>query len=127
MRATLDTNVFVSALNFGGVPASLLDFHTDEMFTLCASPAIIAELARILACRFEWTHEDIGATLTPIFSRAASKGPLSSPFPRASRRVSQPGLLRQRTLPSCRQRKFHRRNKHRRQVENGNGCASVNE
>jgi putative PIN family toxin of toxin-antitoxin system len=52
------------------VPASLLDLHTDEMFTLCASPAIIAELTRILADRFEWTQEDIEATLTPIFSRA---------------------------------------------------------
>ena len=40
------------------------------MFTLCASPAIIAELTRILAGRFEWTQEDIEATLTPIFSRA---------------------------------------------------------
>lgn len=70
MRATLDTNVFVSALNFGGVPAALLDLHTDEMFILCVSPAIIAELTRILAGRFEWAQEDIEASLTPIFSRA---------------------------------------------------------
>jgi uncharacterized protein len=70
MRATLDTNVFVSALNFGGVPAQILDLHTDEMFIVCASPAIIAELTRVLAARFEWTEEDIESTLTPIFSRA---------------------------------------------------------
>src|SRR5947209_2406516 len=70
MRATLDTNVFVSALNFGGVPAALLDLHTDEMFTLCSSPAIIAELTRVLTGRFEWLEEDIDGTLTPIFSRA---------------------------------------------------------
>jgi putative PIN family toxin of toxin-antitoxin system len=70
MRATLDTNVFVSALNFGGVPGKILDLHTDELFILCASPAIIAELTRVLADRFEWTEEDIESTLTPIFSRA---------------------------------------------------------
>jgi putative PIN family toxin of toxin-antitoxin system len=75
MRVTIDTNVFVSALNFGGLPATLLNFHTDELFTLCASKAIIGEITRVLADRFEWTEEDMDATLTPIFSRAETVDP----------------------------------------------------
>jgi putative PIN family toxin of toxin-antitoxin system len=70
MRATLDTNVLVSALEFGGIPGQLLDLNTDEAFTLCTSPAIIAELTRVLAERFEWAEDDIHANLTPIVSRA---------------------------------------------------------
>jgi uncharacterized protein len=70
MRATLDTNVFVSALVFGGVLGRILDLHTDEAFLLCTSPAIMTELQRVLAERFEWAEEDIEITLKAIFSRA---------------------------------------------------------
>ncbi|MCC6368503.1 MAG: PIN domain-containing protein [Bryobacterales bacterium] len=44
MRVVLDTNVYVSALNYGGTPEQILDFHTDERFELCLSPVIIEEL-----------------------------------------------------------------------------------
>jgi uncharacterized protein len=70
MRATLDTNVLVSALEFGGVPGQILDLNTDEVFTLCISSAILAELRQVLVERFDWTADDIDATLTPILSRA---------------------------------------------------------
>ncbi|MGI8741149.1 MAG: putative toxin-antitoxin system toxin component, PIN family [Bryobacteraceae bacterium] len=70
MRGTLDTNVFVSALNFGGIPQQLLDLNTDEAFVLCLSPAIIQETRRILADRFEWPGEAIETALEPILSRA---------------------------------------------------------
>jgi uncharacterized protein len=70
MRATLDTNVFVSALVFGGVLGQILDLHTDEAFILCSSPAIMDELKQVLAERFEWEESDIDATLEAIFSRA---------------------------------------------------------
>ena len=37
MRATLDTNVFVSALVFGGVLDPILDLHMDEAFRALSS------------------------------------------------------------------------------------------
>src|SRR3954469_13382992 len=77
MRATLDTNVFVSALQFGGIPGRLLDLNTDERFVLCISPVIISELKRVLTDRFEWTEEDITAVLTPITSRAHLVEPIT--------------------------------------------------
>lgn len=70
MRATLDTNVLVSAFEFGGIPGQLLDLNTDDAFTLCMSPAIIAELSRVLTERFNWAADDIETNLTPIISRA---------------------------------------------------------
>jgi uncharacterized protein len=70
MRATLDTNVFVSALVFGGVLGQILDLHTDEAFILCSSPTIMNELKQVLVERFEWEEEDVEATLEAIFSRA---------------------------------------------------------
>ena len=85
MRATLDTNVLVSALEFGGIPGQLLDLNTDEAFTLCMSPAIIAELTRVLGKRFEWAEDDINENLTPIVSRAVIVTPtaevIASPDP----------------------------------------------
>ncbi|HUS04913.1 MAG TPA: putative toxin-antitoxin system toxin component, PIN family [Bryobacteraceae bacterium] len=75
MRATLDTNAFVSALNFGGVPEQILDLHTDEKFVLCISPAIIDEIRRILADRFEWPEKSIVTALEPILSRAVTIEP----------------------------------------------------
>jgi putative PIN family toxin of toxin-antitoxin system len=84
-RATIDTNVFVSALNFGGVPAQIFDFHTDEEFTLCISMAIVDEIKRILIDRFKWTEKAIDNILEPILSRAemvTPKTPVSmSPDP----------------------------------------------
>jgi uncharacterized protein len=69
MRATLDTNVYVSALNFGGIPAHILDLHSEDTFVLCTSPAIIDELKRVLTDRFEWTEADLDLVLyTHLFT-----------------------------------------------------------
>lgn len=52
MKATLDTNVFVSALNFGGVPERLFDLLEEGNYVLCVSPALVTELRGVLADRF---------------------------------------------------------------------------
>lgn len=48
-RVVLDTNVFFSAYGYGGKPARLVAAALDEEFELTTSPAIMAELARVLA------------------------------------------------------------------------------
>jgi putative PIN family toxin of toxin-antitoxin system len=48
-RVVLDTNVFFSAYGYGGKPARLVAAALDEEFELMTSPAIMAELARVLA------------------------------------------------------------------------------
>jgi len=66
IRATLDTGVFVSALNFGGIPNEILNRCQVDAFTLCLSQSIIDELHRVLRDTFEWSDEDLSEALDPI-------------------------------------------------------------
>jgi uncharacterized protein len=59
LRATFDTNVHVSALNYKGPPAQLLELAAIGAFRLQLSPAILDETARVLAEDFRWTLSDI--------------------------------------------------------------------
>ena len=54
MRAVFDTNVFISALNFGGIPRELLLAADEEIFELLISKQIIAELRGILRVKFHF-------------------------------------------------------------------------
>jgi uncharacterized protein len=56
-RVVADTNIFVSALQFGGKPKQLLDLATDGEVDLAISDAIIAETLRVLRDKFHRTPE----------------------------------------------------------------------
>jgi putative PIN family toxin of toxin-antitoxin system len=56
-RVVADTNVLVSALEFGGKPKQLLDLATDGQVDLAISEAIIAETLRVLRDKFHRTPE----------------------------------------------------------------------
>ena len=56
-RVVADTNVLVSALQFGGKPKQLLDLAIDGQVDLAASEAIIAEALRVLRDKFERAPE----------------------------------------------------------------------
>jgi len=51
-RIVVDTNVFVSALNFGGKPDEVLAFALEEKVQLIVSPVILAETAGVLVLDF---------------------------------------------------------------------------
>jgi len=59
VRVTFDSNVFVSALNFQGTPARLLELAAVEAFHLQLSAEILDETIRILRNKFRWPAEDI--------------------------------------------------------------------
>lgn len=54
----LDTNVYISALLFGGLPGSLLDLAFLRSFTLIISPALLEELDEKLRGKFGVPVED---------------------------------------------------------------------
>lgn len=60
-RVVADTNVLVSALQFGGRPREFLDLAIDGQIDLVLSEAIIAETLRVLRDKFhrpdEWLAE----------------------------------------------------------------------
>ena len=48
MRAVIDTNVLLSALLWGGTPHALMEHVRNGAVTLISSPALLAELARVI-------------------------------------------------------------------------------
>lgn len=53
MRVTLDTNIYVSALHFGGKPMQLLERGLDGRIQIAVSQPIIDESLRVLREKFQ--------------------------------------------------------------------------
>jgi len=58
MRVVADTNVFISALMFGGLPEAFLDLAFGRGFTLVTSAAILDELDEKLLGKFAVSERD---------------------------------------------------------------------
>jgi uncharacterized protein len=60
LRVVLDSNVFISALNFGGRPLRLIELLVQtpdaEVFY---SDSILGEVLRVLRDKFAWPEEDL--------------------------------------------------------------------
>ena len=74
MRVVCDTNVFVSALVFGGKPRRFLEFARKE-FLLVVSEPLLQELRRILTSKFGWTEERVLPVVREIARFAESVAP----------------------------------------------------
>jgi putative PIN family toxin of toxin-antitoxin system len=55
--ATADTNIYVSAFQFGGVPRDFLDGASSGDFRLDISNAILEETLGVLRRKFHWSSE----------------------------------------------------------------------
>lgn len=58
-RAVFDTNVFVSAILFGGNPRRVLELARNGQVSLVTSSAILLELAKKLHEKFEWNQDEV--------------------------------------------------------------------
>ncbi|MGH9637293.1 MAG: putative toxin-antitoxin system toxin component, PIN family [Candidatus Angelobacter sp.] len=54
--ATADSNIYVSALQFGGIPLQCLNAARAGAFQLVISEAIIAEVHGVLQEKFRWSE-----------------------------------------------------------------------
>lgn len=61
-RVVADTNVLVSAIQFGGKPKQLLDLAVDGYVDLAISEAILEETLRVLRHKFHRTPEELRET-----------------------------------------------------------------
>lgn len=68
MRVTFDSNVYVSALNYSGVPSRLLELAAEDAFRLQLSAEILDETTRILAGKFGWPSDDIAESRAILHS-----------------------------------------------------------
>jgi uncharacterized protein len=66
LRVTADSNIFISALNFGGLPDKLLALARHGEIEIAVSEAIIDEVSRVLRGKFRWTEEAINSARVQI-------------------------------------------------------------
>ena len=59
VRVTADSNIYISALMFGGKPLALLEMALDGEIELAISEAILTETLRVLRDKFHRTPEQL--------------------------------------------------------------------
>ena len=52
-RVTLDTNIIISGLGFGGKPREILDLILDDKIKAVTSPILLAELEDVITKKFQ--------------------------------------------------------------------------
>jgi putative PIN family toxin of toxin-antitoxin system len=60
VRVVLDTNIYISALNFGGTPEQVLTLARKGRMELFISAPILNEIERVLRRKFKWPMNRIG-------------------------------------------------------------------
>jgi uncharacterized protein len=75
IRVVLDTNVYISALMFGGLPGSLLNLALLQSFVVIISPALMNELEEKLRLKFEVSAEDVAIIRAKLESIAETVQP----------------------------------------------------
>lgn len=68
MKAVFDTNVFISALVFGGIPRNILLLADEGRFELVVSKQILAELRGILRTKFRYGRKELDEVETILTS-----------------------------------------------------------
>jgi len=74
-HVTADTNIYISALLFGGVPGVFLDLALMQVFRLVVSAALLDELDEKLKDRFHLTVTDAQAIRKKLEANADTVGP----------------------------------------------------
>jgi len=75
-RIVVDSNVYISALVFGGVPQKVFDLiESRDGLDLCISQPIMDEVAEVLARKFEWTEAELDAFLPPLWQQCLIVAP----------------------------------------------------
>ena len=59
LRIVFDSNVYIYALLFKGIPGKILEMARKDKITLIVSDEIIAETERILEDKFKWPRHNI--------------------------------------------------------------------
>lgn len=66
MKVVCDTNIYISAAEFGGAAQQLLEELLEKEIILITSPDIIKEVSRMLREKFEWSDLEIEDTISSL-------------------------------------------------------------
>ena len=67
---TLDTNIYISALQYGGKPMLLLQMALNGDIEIAVSAAILDETLRLLRDKFNWPSEDLDSAHSLVLTCA---------------------------------------------------------
>ena len=70
IRVVADTNIYISALMFGGLPGSFLDLAFLRSFQLVTSPTLLYELDEKLRLKFRLSASDADRVRAKLESTA---------------------------------------------------------
>lgn len=70
LKVVFDSNIYISALFFGGVPERLLRYVSAGKFVLYTSPDILNELAAVLTKKFKYSSKTIDQVIEVIKTMA---------------------------------------------------------
>lgn len=76
LRVVVDTNIIVSALNFGGSPDRVIVFCSTSRARLFLSSFIINETRGVLVAKFGWTLERAAQVLTLLQEQSTLVSPI---------------------------------------------------
>ena len=66
ISAVADTNVYISALNFGGIPDEVLALARMGHIRICISRPILDEIAGVLERKFFWSEFQVSSAIHAI-------------------------------------------------------------
>jgi len=75
LRVVIDTNVFISGLNFAGKPGEVLQLFWKGEIRVFISSFILKEIEKILREKFDWSEEQIQRILTRIKAKVIEVDP----------------------------------------------------
>jgi uncharacterized protein len=69
-RVTADSNIYISALNFGGIPDEVITLARTGWIVIAVSEPIMDEVSHVLRDKFQWTEEAIQVARSNILDLA---------------------------------------------------------
>jgi len=66
IKAVLDTNVYISAIIFGGNPRAIIELCINNKVDTYTSSLILLEIAQKLQSKFLWNRTDVALAIKTI-------------------------------------------------------------
>ena len=80
LKVVIDTNIIISALNFGGKPKDVLELARKKKIQNITSPYILNEVENVLLKKFIWQKDITRETLKDLKKFSRTRQPLTNYF-----------------------------------------------
>ena len=70
IAAVCDSNVYISAIVFGGIPRDVVVLGERAQVQFLVSPRLVSEVERVLARKFEWEQRRVRQICQPLWESA---------------------------------------------------------